>query len=639
MKAVTTEVISEVRNRANIVEVVSDVVVLKHSGKTYKGCCPFHNEKTPSFHVYPERQFFVCFGCGEKGDVFAFVQKVKGLRFGDALRELAHRTGVQLVETQEDQREYDRRSLILMLYQQANEYFRKLLKDPEQGLVARDYLHRRGITEEIIDQFQLGYAPNTWDGLLTYLMRANKVTPETLAEAGLVRHKQETNRYFDLFRHRLMIPIHDEQGRVIAFGGRTLGDDQVKYINSPETPIYTKGDHLYAFHHAKDEIKERDSVIVVEGYFDVIAAHQFGFKQTVATLGTALTERQAKLLVRHTESKRVYVCFDADAAGEKAISRGTQTISQIAEGIGIELRIIRVPGGKDPDECLRSNEEFAGPQAFEAAVNDAQLLIDYRLNQALGSIDIKSQTGRIDASRLVVPILAEIKNAVARGEYIRHWAMRLGVREENLISDVGQFRRTHKNFEPQRSVNDDVSRKRAALRNSPKTGYKDGELKLLALYLMSKDDHEAVSNAMADEKLLDPVNQRIKEAAESIGKFVTPEDFQDRLMDRLAADEGAKAVLVDVMLTAEELTRQKLSQAVILKDCRARILKEILSEGQNKYRAQLVSAKSDEEAALVQSKIIQLVQIEREMLQDIQNDDHLADLRRRIDSLLLETTR
>jgi DNA primase len=192
---VPADVIAEVRSRASIVDVVSEVIVLKRSGRTLKGCCPFHQEKTPSFHVYPDRGFFVCFGCGEKGDVFSFVQKVKNTTFGDALRDLAHRAGVVLPEREEERQEHDRRSLIMMLYQQANEYFRRLLADPQQGLIARDYLYKRGITDDIIEKFGLGYAPNTWDGLLSYLTQSSKVTPETLYEAGLVRHKQETNRY------------------------------------------------------------------------------------------------------------------------------------------------------------------------------------------------------------------------------------------------------------------------------------------------------------------------------------------------------------------------------------------------------------------------------------------------------------
>lgn len=635
MSLVATEVIAEIRNRANIVDVVSDVVVLKHGGKTYKGCCPFHQEKTPSFHVYPDKGIFICFGCGEKGDVFAFVQKVKNIRFGEALRDLAHRTGVQIVETVEDRKEYDRRTLIMMLYQQANEYFRKLLRDPEQGLLARDYLAKRGITDDIIERFQLGYAPNTWDGLLSYLTQASKVTPDTLVEAGLVRHKAETNRYYDLFRHRLMVPIHDEQGRVIAFGGRALGaDEQVKYINSPESPIYIKGEHLFAFHQAKESIRHSDSVIVVEGYFDAITAHQFGYTQTVATLGTALTERQAKLMVRYTDSKRVFLCFDADAAGQNAVNRGTATINQIAEGVGIELRVIKVPGGKDPDECLRSSGADGGPEGFARALGEAKILLDYRLELALADIDTKSHSGRIEASQRVVPILAEMKNAVGRGEYIRQWAMKLGVREEDLLADVSQFRRTNK-IGALPGLQDPRQRHRIAQKNAPKTGYIEAERNLLALYLMSKEDHLSVHEALSEDRFADTVHQRIKEAIEGVGKITTMDDFQYRLMDRLAGDHEASGVLVDLMLRVDEMKKQNSPSEVILKDARARILKEILNDGQNRLRALLPTASTDEEQVLLQSKIIQFKQIEQQMLV-AQTEDQLADLKRRIDSLLVE---
>ena len=611
------------------------MVVLKRAGKLYKGLCPFHSEKTPSFHVNPDRGIFVCFGCNERGDVFAFTQKTKGIGFIDAVRDLAHRYNVDLVETQDDRREFDRRSLILMLYQQANEYFRRLLQDPTQGQIGRDYLHHRGIADDIIERFQLGYAPNTWDGLLTYLTQANKVSQETLVEAGLVRQKAETNKCYDLFRHRLMIPIHDDQGRVIAFGGRTLGDDQVKYINSPESPIYTKGDHLYAFNHAKESIRQTDSVIVVEGYFDVIMAHQHGYSQTVATCGTALTDRQAKLLVRYTESKRVYLCFDTDTAGERAVGRGTTTINQIAEGIGIELRVIRVPGGKDPDECLRSD---GGVAAFQQSLVMAPLMIDYELEKSVESIDITSHTGRIEAARAIVPILAQIKNAIGRGEYIRNWSGKLNVREEELLADVGQYRRQNRLGSANAPNADERLRFKASQKNAPKDGLVTAERTLLALYLLSKDDHRAVMDALSQEKLMDPVHQRIKDAADGIGKFNNSEDFQYQLMDRVAPDSEAASVLVDVILRVEELAKQNMPREVILKEFRGRILQEKLSLGQNLLRAQLPKALDEDEASRLTSRIIQLKQLETQVLPGAQTDDQIADLKRKIDSLLLETT-
>ncbi|MBU6453276.1 MAG: DNA primase [Cyanobacteria bacterium REEB67] len=438
MKGVTPEVIAEVRMHASILDIVSETVVLKRAGAQYKGLCPFHTEKGPSFYVTPEKGIYKCFGCGEGGDVFAFVQKTKGLNFIDSVRELAQRYGVKLVESAQEQQEYDRRSQILLLYQQASEYYIKLLQDPREGIIGRKYLEDRGLTAEMIERFKLGYAPNTWDGLLNYLTEKTKASPATLEEAGLVRKRQETSGHYDLFRNRLMIPICDSEGRVIAFGGRTLGDDSAKYVNSPESPIYTKSHHLFGYNLAKQAIKEKDSVIVVEGYFDVITSHQYGFTNTVAPLGTALTEAQAKLLVRYTDSKRVYLSFDADTAGATAIERGAKTLNQIAEGVGIELRVINIPGGKDPDECLRSGAE--GQAAFQKAITDAALMIDYQLEKAVAGINLDKSTGRIDAASRIVPILAVIKNSVARGEYVRNWAMQLRLREEEILADVSQYR-------------------------------------------------------------------------------------------------------------------------------------------------------------------------------------------------------
>ncbi len=637
MKGVTSEVIAEVRSRASIIEVVSEVVVLKRTGKTHKGLCPFHSEKTPSFHVNPDRRIYKCFGCGEAGDVFAFVQKVKGLDFLDTVRDLAHRYGVQLVESTEDRKEYDRRSQLLLLYQQAAQYYRRLLLDMQEGVQARDYLRRRGIGEDTIERFSLGYAPMSWDGLLNYLSQSSKVSPETLVEAGLVRKKVDTSKYYDLFRHRLMIPIQDDQGRVIAFGGRTLGDDQIKYLNSPESPIYIKGDNLFAFNLSKDAIKERDQVIVVEGYFDAITAHQYGFTQTVATLGTALTERQARLLVRYTESKRIFLCFDADAAGLKATERGMETIGHIAEGIGIELKVIRLPGGKDPDECLRSPVPDGGPEAFSQAIALAPQLIDYQIGKAVESVNLSTHTGRIEAARLIVPILAGIKNAVGRGEYVRQWALKLGVREEELLSDVGQYRRQNKMglSELQRFA---LNKDRLLPRNAPRAGHIEAERQLLALYLGSADDHDVVKERLVDDSFVEPVHQRIKEAIEGVGKFTTVDDFQYRLMDRLAPDQEAARLLVDVILKVEEVAKQNLPREVILKEARARILQEKLSRQKSKLRALLPAAATEEEQQRLQSRIMQLMQLETRGLSGAQNEDELNDLKRKIDSLLLETT-
>lgn len=609
MKGVTSEVIAEVRGRANIVEVVTEFVVLKRAGKEYRGLCPFHSEKSPSFHVNPDKGIYKCFGCGEGGDVFAFLQKIKNLDFIDSVRDLAHKYGVQLVESQQERQEYDRRTTILMLYQHAAEFYSRMLKDAEQGAVARDYLQKRGITDDIVERFKLGYAPPGWDSLLRYLTSATKAAPATLEEAGLMRRKPESSSYYDLFRNRLMVPICDEQGRVIAFGGRTLGDDQVKYINSPETPIYTKGQHLFGLHLAKESIRAKDAVIVVEGYFDAITPHQYGFTNTVATLGTALTEQQARSLVRFTESKRVYLAFDSDAAGMKAVERGGETLNQTAEGVGIELRVIRIPGGKDPDECLRmpaAPDQPSGAELFADALQNALPLVDFQLHQAIEAGNLSNHTGRIEAARKLIPILAQMKNAVARGEYIRQWSMKLGLREEELLADVGQFRRDNR-LTPRAVPSWQARQNSRPERASVKVGFFEAEQRLLALYLTSREDQEQVSAVLADERLISPAHQRIKEAIEGVGsQFSTVEDLQYKLMDRLAPDKEASSALVEIILKVEDIRRQNAPIMNLLVDLRGRLLQERLTQSLQLMQTKMRATRDDSELTTLQSRIIQL---------------------------------
>lgn len=685
MKGVTPEVIAEVRMRASILEVISETVVLKRAGKEYRGLCPFHDEKSPSFNVNPDKGIFKCFGCNEGGDVFAFVQRQKGINFIETVRELARKYGVQLVETESERKEYDRRSQILMLYQQASEYYIRLLKDPQEGIIPRKYLADRGLSEETIDKFKLGYAPDAWDGLLNYLSLSAGASAATLEEAGLVKKRAESSGHYDLYRNRLMIPICDRDGRVIAFGGRTLGDDQVKYINSPESPIYTKGQNLFGFNLAKDSIKERDSVIVVEGYFDAITPHQYGFTNVVATLGTALTEQQAKLLVRYTDSKRVYLSFDADAAGARAIESGGETLNQIAEGVGIDLKVLKIPGGKDPDECLRAGPE--GVAAFAQAIEKAATMIDFRLERAVSTIDFSSALGRIDASKAVVPILASIKNAVARGEYVRQWSPRLGLREEEILSDVGEYRRKNRLDQPQgyghgvnqggfnqgfnqgqgqggfnggqggfkkppfkkgdwkknkdkKDIADEEglpmppgARGHGIARSAPVQGSLDAERSLLALYLTSREDYDVVFKRLTDETLLNAPHQEIKEALEGIGSnFNTMEDLQSKLMDRVAPVPITARALVDIIYKAEDFRKQKPPVQVVLKESRARILKERLDLLSAAVRREMTSAdENGSDQSALQSRMMELTRLEHE-LPKLDSLEQIEEFKQKIDT-------
>jgi len=664
-------------------------VVLKRAGKDFRGLCPFHKEKTPSFHVSPEKGIFKCYGCGEGGDVFAYVQKVRGLDFPDTVRDLANRYGVQLVESPEQRQEQDRRQMIRALYEEACVYYQSLLSHPEEGSFAREYLERRGMDAAIIEKFRMGYAPNAWDGLITYLTQKMKVSQQFLEECGLVRQKQGASSYYDLFRHRLMVPICDGDGKVIAFGGRTLGDDQVKYLNSPESPIYRKGDHLFGLHLAKEAIRKNDSVIVVEGYFDAITPHQFGFTNTVATLGTAMTESQARLLVRYTDSKRVFLSFDSDPAGQKAVERGIETLSQIAEGVGIELKIIRIPGGKDPDECLRATEGPGGLEGFQKALEQAPLIVDYEIENAINGIDMSMHTGRIEASRRVVPILSRIKSASARMEYIRQSASLLNNREEELLADVRQFRKDNRldtdsrqspfqsnsgggyqnrgnyqgggqqqiNFQggggsggggaPKKFKDKDGKWKvkpapdpyseapmpRKA-RDISGAGLISAERQLLAHYLVSRDDLEVVSRALLEWDLITPEHQEIKSAIEGIGtQFNTMEDLQYKLMDRLAAEEELRMPLTEIILKVEEIRKQDLPVQVVISDYKGKILLERLKTVINRMRQLLGMSNDDVQIKEIMTRINELNHLNKVELVSARTLEDLDDLKRKIEAV------
>jgi DNA primase len=367
----------DVLARADIGEVIGAYVTLRKRGNDLVGLCPFHGEKSPSFHVHPDRGFFKCFGCDAKGDVFSFLQKQENIAFPDALRMLAKRYGVEVEN--EDPRAARARSEKEAIYH-ANEvaraWFHRMLLDPHEGAQARAYCANRGITDATIQAFSLGFAPDGWDGLVGELRR-NDVDLEIAAKAGLLKPSQRGG-FYDFYRDRLMIPTLATTGETIAFGGRSLGDQEPKYINTTTTPVYTKGRYLYALNVARRAAIKEDSIIVVEGYLDCIALHQAGFPNAVAALGTAFTPEQARELRK--VASRAILCFDADAAGVDAALKSIDTLT--AEGVAAFA--LRIPDGKDPDEFVRRN----GPDAFRALLADpvtaTQVKIDAEIDRRSG---------------------------------------------------------------------------------------------------------------------------------------------------------------------------------------------------------------------------------------------------------------
>lgn len=430
LAGIAEQVIEEVRSRTDIVAVISEYVALKRRGRNYVGLCPFHSERTPSFNVVPDKQIFHCFGCQAGGDVFRFVQMRENLTFPEAVRLLAERVGVSVEDDRspaERAREQEQERLRQAL-DWAAKFFQYELQQPS-GKQALDYLRRRGLQDETLVRFGLGSAPDGWDHLYR-LMTRRGFEPGILVKAGLVQPRPRGDGYYDRFRKRVMFPIWDIRGRVIGFGGRALEDGQEpKYLNSPESSLFDKGRNLYALHLAKGAMRDQDQAIIVEGYMDVIACHQAGVTNVVASLGTALTAEQGRLLLLQTP--RVVIAYDSDTAGQNATLRGLDILG----GMGCQVSVLSLPEGKDPDEFLHSHSA----DDFRRLTQEAQPLVQFRLERLLQRYGSGTPEARAQVAKGAEPVLAPIADEVRRNEYIRWLAGRLGVSEQDLRLDLKKF--------------------------------------------------------------------------------------------------------------------------------------------------------------------------------------------------------
>jgi len=448
-------VIQEIKDRLDVVTVVGRYVSLKKSGASYKGLCPFHSEKTPSFHVFPQTGTWKCFGCGAGGDIFTFVEKRENLPFPDVLRMLAKEAGVQLAEPRPEVRDALQR--LRELHTQATSWFQSQLLASQEGQRARDYLERRQINQETIENFQLGYARDGWEHLIGWL-KGKGFSLEEIIQAGLAIQRESGGAY-DRFRNRLIIPIRDAQGRVIAFGGRILGEGEPKYLNSPQTPIFDKSQVIFALDMAKRAIRAKDQVVLVEGYMDVISAHQRGFKNVVAAMGTSITPQQIKLLSRY--SRNFIFALDADAAGARATWRGVQMVQETLSARGVltptsrgfrtekrmmaDVGIAIMPEGMDPDDVLRHD-----PEQWRALIGNAIPVVDYTLQQTAARVDLTTASGKSQFVQEILPTLSKIGDPIQRRHYIGRAAGMIRVRESDIEEALRQFERTQRRQRPAR---------------------------------------------------------------------------------------------------------------------------------------------------------------------------------------------
>ena len=515
-------ILEEVRSRADIVEVISDYVPLKAAGRNFKGLCPFHQEKTPSFTANREKQIYHCFGCGAGGNVFRFLMEKEDLPFIEAVRRLASRYQVSLPESSKtpgDNEAWNQKEVILKLNAEAAEYYHRQLTHPAGGKTAREYLEKRGINHASVENFKLGWAPDEWRGLLTHLTGKEKVSPDLLVHAGLVLKKEKPGEdpiYYDRFRGRLIFPIHDNQGRVIGFGGRVLGEGEPKYLNTSETPVYKKGLQLYGQHLARDAFRQKDHALIVEGYFDVIQCHQAGIENAVATCGTALTPQQGLSIKHHTPN--AVLVFDSDAAGKTAADRGFEVLT----GQGLNIRALALPVGEDPDSYIQKGRAAE----FQKQLETAPSFLDYRLRRAVDETPGNTLDDKVAIVNQLLPFLALVANSVERTEWVRR------ISDELKIDDRG-FLEQLKNTLAQKRTRVDSPRENSRAAGSTF----DTEFFLLQLMLTGE---EYARDIRSQVKIEEFGASRYRELAEKSYEMLDEGESirVDRLLDRVESPES-----------------------------------------------------------------------------------------------------
>ncbi len=418
--------IEAVKERADIVDVIGEHLVLKKKGKEFVGICPFHDDTKPSMTVSPEKQFYYCFSCGAGGNSIKFLMEFQRQSFADVVLELArkYQLPVETIEGPQQERfkqQLSRRESLFKALSLASAWFRDQLHSPI-GAKALEYLTKtRRLKSITIDSFDLGFAPDQWDGLLKYLTEVHKLPVDVVESAGLVIARKGGDGFYDRFRSRVIVPIRDRQGRVIGFGGRSLDGAEPKYLNSPETEVFEKGKNLFALDKASKSINKRDLAVVVEGYFDVLALHEAGVDNSVASLGTALSKQQITQLCRCCESKRIVLNFDADRAGIRAANRAINEVEQLSMQGHLELRVLHLPSGKDPDEYL----QLHGASSYKALLDQAPLWLDWQIDQTLQNRDLRKADQFQSSISELVQLLGKLPQSALRTHYLQKVAERL----------------------------------------------------------------------------------------------------------------------------------------------------------------------------------------------------------------------
>lgn len=572
MGLIPQEVISQILDRASIVEVITEYIPLKQVGRNFKAPCPFHHEKTPSFIVNPDKQIFHCFGCGVGGNVITFLMKQERLGFPEVLRLLAHKTGVAIpvTDVRNHQTNEIRQQILSVNELSAKYYHQNLLSDKsETTKTAREYLKSRGLSLESVTKFQLGLALGEWDGLLKFL-RLQNFSASFLEKAGLVIAKSQSDGCYDRFRDRVMFPIFNARTEVVAFGARALDQDNpAKYINSPETPLYTKGKYLYGLNWAKDAIGRQDEVIVVEGYMDFITPYVAGVENIVASLGTALTVEQIRLIRRYT--KNIVMLFDADPAGQAAMLRSLDLL--VEEGMSV--KVAALSAGEDPDSFVRK----FGAQAFLQCVAEAQSLFDFKIKVLLKKYSSGTIEDNAKIAGQMLATLAKFDNAIVQAEYVKRLAQVLMIAPEDLSLEMKKVKSLGTRFSA-----DVVSHKLVGQPVRPV------EYSLLRLMLEEKD---FIPLSRRDISLADLQNQHVRDIVSKI--FELFDNGREPTVTALMScfEEQGILDMISGIVSSEEFIagdRQK-----IYRDCTLRLRQENLKNQRQEILRQMEVARNNDD--------------------------------------------
>ncbi|MEY2859493.1 MAG: hypothetical protein RLZZ74_3809 [Cyanobacteriota bacterium] len=503
------DTIDEVQQRIDIVDVISEHIVLRKRGKDFLGLCPFHNEKTPSFSVSQDKQVYYCFGCSEGGNAYKFLMEIGKQSFAEVVLDLARRYQVEIKTVEPEQRQEIQRQLTLkeQLYEIlaiASSFFQHALQQ-SQGEVALTYLRQqRNIEEQTISSFQLGYAPGGWETLYRYLVEQKRYPVNLVEQAGLIKSRKTGSGYYDVFRDRLIIPIMDLQGRIIGFGSRSLKEeDQPKYLNSPETPLFDKSKTLFALDKARSAIGKADCAVVVEGYFDAIALHEVGIDHVVASLGTAFTQDQLKQLLRFTASKQVILNFDADNAGTKATERAIAEVEDLVYGGVVQLRILNLPDGKDADEFIKGRAD--GVVLYYQALETAPLWLDWLIDRLLANKNLKAADEFQQVAGGMIKLLNKLQDANQRNHYLTHCAELLSLGDarlilQNLATLKSQIKSAQSKYQQSKKS---LARSTFAIATDPESELlEQAEALLLRIYIHYPRYREAIIGELETKDLL-----------------------------------------------------------------------------------------------------------------------------------------